>query len=217
MIYFKDIRWKNLLSTGNQFTEVQLNKSSTTLIVGDNGSGKSTVLDALCFGLFNKPFRRITKPQLINSINNGGLLVEPVFTALFSGDVLGLTGRLGGFGYTSIILLIMIVIKILGNCITVGSGMSAGFTGPSALVGMLLGVSASLFLGIELGSPTYFAFIAAGFAGMLSSSMNVPLAAAIISIEVFGLQYSFPAAVSSVIGFQMMRNNTIYDYIYNEQ
>ena len=79
MIYFKDIRWKNLLSTGNQFTEVQLNKSSTTLIVGDNGSGKSTVLDALCFGLFNKPFRRITKPQLVNSINDGGLLVEIEF------------------------------------------------------------------------------------------------------------------------------------------
>ena len=79
MIYFKSIRWKNLLSTGNQFTEIQLNKSSTTLIVGDNGSGKSTVLDALCFGLFNKPFRRITKPQLVNSINNGGLLVEIEF------------------------------------------------------------------------------------------------------------------------------------------
>ena len=68
-----------MLSTGNQFTEIQLNKSSTTLIVGDNGSGKSTVLDALCFGLFNKPFRRITKPQLVNSINNGGLLVEIEF------------------------------------------------------------------------------------------------------------------------------------------
>jgi DNA repair exonuclease SbcCD ATPase subunit len=68
-----------LLSTGNQFTEVQLNKSSTTLIVGDNGSGKSTVLDALCFGLFNKPFRRITKPQLVNTINDGGLLVEIEF------------------------------------------------------------------------------------------------------------------------------------------
>lgn len=79
MIYFKNIRWKNLLSTGNQFTEVQLNKSSTTLIVGENGSGKSTVLDALCFGLFNKPFRRINRPQLVNSINDGGLLVEIEF------------------------------------------------------------------------------------------------------------------------------------------
>ena len=79
MIYFKNIRWKNLLSTGNQFTEIQLNKISTTLIVGENGSGKSTVLDALCFGLFNKPFRRINRPQLVNSINDGGLLVEIEF------------------------------------------------------------------------------------------------------------------------------------------
>lgn len=142
---------------------------------------------------------------------------KPVFAALFSGDIAGLTGRLGGMGYTSIVLLIIIVVKILGNCITVGSGMSAGFTGPSALVGMLLGVSASHMLGIELGSPTYFAFIAAGFAGMLSSTMNVPLAAAIISIEVFGLQYSFPAAVSAVIGFQMMRQSTIYDYTYKNK
>ena len=79
MIYFKNIRWKNLLSTGNQFTEIQLNNTSTTLIVGENGSGKSTILDALCFGLFSKPFRRINRPQLINSINNGGLLVEIEF------------------------------------------------------------------------------------------------------------------------------------------
>ena len=79
MLYFKSIRWKNLLSTGNQFTEIQLDKISTTLIVGENGSGKSTVLDALCFGLFSKPFRRINRPQLINSINNGGLLVEIEF------------------------------------------------------------------------------------------------------------------------------------------
>jgi len=90
--------------------------------------------------------------------------------------------------------------------------MSAGFTGPSALVGMLLGVSAASFLHIEIGSSTYFAFMAAGFSGMLSSSMNVPLAAAILSIEVFGLEYSFPAAVSSIIGFQMMRGSTIYSY-----
>ena len=80
MIHFENIRWKNLLSTGNQFTEIQLDKSSTTLIIGDNGSGKSTVLDALTFGLFGKPFRKINKPQLVNSVNDGGLLVETEFS-----------------------------------------------------------------------------------------------------------------------------------------
>ena len=79
MITFKYVRWKNLLSTGNQFTEVQLDRSPTTLIIGENGAGKSTILDALCFGLFNKPFRSISKSQLINSVNGGGTIVEVEF------------------------------------------------------------------------------------------------------------------------------------------
>lgn len=69
MINFKTIRWKNFLSTGSQFTEIQLNRNTTTLIIGENGAGKSTILDALCFGLFGKAFRNINKAQLINSIN----------------------------------------------------------------------------------------------------------------------------------------------------
>jgi DNA repair exonuclease SbcCD ATPase subunit len=76
MILFEKIRWKNFLSTGNQFTEVELNKNSTTLIVGNNGAGKSTILDALCFVLFGKAFRKINKPQLINSTNEKDCLVE---------------------------------------------------------------------------------------------------------------------------------------------
>lgn len=76
MIVFKTIRWKNFLSTGNAFTEVDLVRENLTLVVGDNGSGKSTILDALCFALFNKPFRRVNKSQLINSINNKDTLVE---------------------------------------------------------------------------------------------------------------------------------------------
>ena len=79
MITFKYVRWKNLLSTGNQFTEIQLDISPTTLIIGENGAGKSTILDALCFGLFNKPFRSISKSQLINSVNGGGTIVEVEF------------------------------------------------------------------------------------------------------------------------------------------
>ena len=79
MINFKKVRWKNFLSTGNTFTEIDLTKNSTTLIIGENGSGKSTILDALCFGLFGKPFRTINKSQLINSINTSGLVVEVDF------------------------------------------------------------------------------------------------------------------------------------------
>ena len=80
MINFKMVRWKNFLSTGNTFTEIDLTKNSTTLIIGENGSGKSTILDALCFGLFGKPFRTINKAQLVNSINTSGLVVEVEFT-----------------------------------------------------------------------------------------------------------------------------------------
>ena len=76
MITFEKIRWKNLLSTGNNFTEISLNERETTLIIGENGAGKSTILDALCFALFGKPFRKINKPALVNSINGKHLLVE---------------------------------------------------------------------------------------------------------------------------------------------
>ena len=79
MITFKFVRWKNFLSTGNTFTEIQLDRSSSTLIIGENGAGKSTILDALCFGLFNKPFRNISKKQLVNTVNNGGSVVEVEF------------------------------------------------------------------------------------------------------------------------------------------
>ena len=80
MIIFKKISWRNFLSTGDKPTIVFLDRSSTTLIIGENGSGKSTILDALTFGLFGKPFRNINKPQLVNAINERGLLVEIDFS-----------------------------------------------------------------------------------------------------------------------------------------
>jgi DNA repair exonuclease SbcCD ATPase subunit len=79
MIKFKTIKWKNFLSTGNAFTSIDLDRNSSTLIVGENGSGKSTLLDAITFALFNKPFRNISKPQLMNSINKKKLMVEVEF------------------------------------------------------------------------------------------------------------------------------------------
>ena len=80
MILFKSIRWKNFLSTGNVFSEIKLDASPATLITGTNGAGKSTFLDAMCFALFNKPFRKITKGQLVNAVNERDLLVELEFS-----------------------------------------------------------------------------------------------------------------------------------------
>ena len=80
MITFHKIRWKNFLSTGNQFTEINFERSQTTLIIGSNGAGKSTVLDALTFSLYGKPFRKINKPQLPNSVNEKDCRVEVEFS-----------------------------------------------------------------------------------------------------------------------------------------
>jgi DNA repair exonuclease SbcCD ATPase subunit len=80
MIFFSKIRWKNFLSTGNQFTEIDFTKNKTNLIIGTNGAGKSTVLDALTFSLFGKPFRKINKPQLINTVNEKDCRVEVEFS-----------------------------------------------------------------------------------------------------------------------------------------
>jgi len=80
MILFKTIKWRNFLSTGQHFTEVDFTQNSTNLIVGTNGAGKSTILDALTFSLFGRPFRKINKPQLINTVNEKDCIVEVEFT-----------------------------------------------------------------------------------------------------------------------------------------
>ena len=80
MIVFEKLRWKNLLSTGNQFTEFNLSDTRSTLVIGGNGTGKSTMLDALTYGLFNRPFRKVSKGLLVNSINDKDCVVEIEFS-----------------------------------------------------------------------------------------------------------------------------------------
>ena len=79
MIVFKSIKWKNFISYGNHWTEIDLNQTKSSLIIGENGSGKSTILDALTFALYNKPFRKVTVQQLVNTINNKDMIVEVEF------------------------------------------------------------------------------------------------------------------------------------------
>ena len=131
---------------------------------------------------------------------------------LFTDTVSSVAGRMGTLLPLAAALALTAIVKAVGNCLTVGSGLSAGFTGPAALIGMLFGSAFAHILGVPPLSADYAAFVAAGFAGMLASSMNIPLAAAIIAIESFGLQYSFPAGIAAIIGFQINRHQTIYDY-----
>ena len=147
-------------------------------------------------------------PELLGTSRN-------IIGALFTNDISPVTGRLSSLPVVPVIIVIMFL-KMLCNCLTVGSGMSAGFTGPTVIVGMLLGVAVSRISNVDCLSPTYYAYLAAGFAGMLASVMNVPLAAAVMAIEVFGLQYSFPAGFAAILGFQVTRHRTIYDYALEE-
>ena len=132
--------------------------------------------------------------------------------ALFEPDTEVLYGNLTRSTPLFVALAVMAAAKAVGNCITVGSGMSAGFTGPAAIIGMLLGAGWADIFQLTPGSANSSAIIAAGFAGMLGSTMNIPIAAAILTIESFGLQYSFPAGIAAIISFQVNRHDTIYSY-----
>lgn len=121
--------------------------------------------------------------------------------------------RVEFFGkYLVLLFLMLIVLKILATSLTIGSGLSAGFTGPTMFLGIFTALVISNLSGVELSSSTFYAFMAAGISGMLASVMNVPIAGAVIVTEIFGLNYSFPAAWGSIIAFQIARHRTIYRY-----
>jgi CIC family chloride channel protein len=109
------------------------------------------------------------------------------------------------------VLLILATLKMTANSITVGSGLSGGFTGPAAIIGMLLGRAVADVIGAAEGSMQYHAMLAAGFTGMLASTLNIPIAAAIIGIEIFGIQHGVATGLTAVLAFQLNRRQTIYD------
>lgn len=156
----------------------------------------------------------VTVASIIAWLVNPNLLStsSKIIPAIITNDISILTGHIGGFLPLFFILLIAAIVKGISNCLTVGCGMSAGFTGPAAIIGMLVGASVAHLFQIPPQSATYYAFVAAGFCGFLASSMNIPLAAAIMTIEVFGLQYSLAAGLAAVIGFQVTKNQDIYDF-----
>ncbi len=139
-----------------------------------------------------------------------------LITGILGRDIALLRGNIPEFVPVFAVLIILLLLKSAASTITVGSGMSAGFTGPAAIMGMLLGFAFSQILGLDGNTADHFAFIAAGFSSVLASSMNIPLAAAVMGVEIFGLYYSLPVALGAVIGFQTTRNRTIYEYAVKE-
>ena len=110
-----------------------------------------------------------------------------------------------------VVFILLAIMKGLTNSITVGSGLSGGFIGPSVIMGLFLGAAMAQFLGIQANSGVFYALLVAGMSGVLSGSLNAPIAAAIIGTEIFGAEYAVPATLSSIISFQIARSSYLYD------
>lgn len=182
-----------------------------------------TSLYRLVAYLLGRDFRRRRVVRLMVGMVGStliGLTISPVLFGTGDGlyEVL-LSGRLQDASFellptaTSPVLLISLLIvgKIVGNCLTTGSGMSAGFTGPAALSGLAGGALIASLTGVVAGSSGYSILLSAGFSGMLAATMNTPLAAAILTVELFGTGYGIPGALSAMIAFQVARYSTIYE------
>lgn len=132
--------------------------------------------------------------------------------SVLSGDGAALRGVLPAATPLVLAVTAALLIRAVATCLTIGSGMSAGLLGPSILVGLLAGRAWIELFGVAFGSSTYFACLSVGFAGLLASSMNVPVAAAVMALELFGAACGLPAGLAVVIGFQINRHRTIYDF-----
>ena len=136
----------------------------------------------------------------------------PLMEALPGGDTEPIFGILSRSVPLVVAALIMALVRTAAAYLTTGSGMSAGLTGPAIQVGLLCGLAAARLVVPEASFPVALPFLVVGFSGMLAGSMNVPIAAAVMSVEIFGIEAAIPAAAASIIAFQVNRHQTIYDY-----
>ena len=133
-----------------------------------------------------------------------------IFQNLLDGKIPNLPSFFQNPKFIFIGLLLLALFKGLTNCLTVGTGYSAGFAGPSVIMGLLIGASFSKLLNIEPLSGSYYGFMAAGMSGILSASMNVPLAAAAMGAELFGSNIGFSSTIASIVAFQVARSITLF-------
>ncbi|MBU8921674.1 MAG: chloride channel protein [Bacteroidales bacterium] len=135
-----------------------------------------------------------------------------LFSSLASADHMTLEASFPGGVNLPLLLFIIIFMKILSTSVTVGSGMSGGFTGPMLIIGLAGGALVSSLAGIDPGSPAYYLLAACSVSATLCATLNIPLAAILISSSLFGIDYLLPACIGSIISFIIFKNRTIYEY-----
>jgi chloride channel protein, CIC family len=183
-------------------------------------------LYTLYFDFISSLFRKGNRQKIILKLFLGALIASSAvffFSPTMAGNIKGLVeavidGRvypvLSVFSSIPAIILylLFIVIVATSSTVSIASGISVGLTSPSVLIGLFTGAVSAMILGYNPTDPAYYFLLVAGFAGLLSSTINVPIGAAVIAIESFGASYGFCAGISSIIGFQVNRHHTLYDY-----
>ncbi len=148
--------------------------------------------------------------QLINPRLAG--IAQSITDAVFMDDKLAIFGVLPSESPVFVAALVMLLVRAVATCVTIGSGMSAGLLGPSMTIGLLAGYAWAYVFGVPPGSTLFYACLAVGCAGILAGSMNVPIAAAVMTLELFGPTFGLPAGLAVVVGFQINRHRTVYDF-----
>ena len=171
-----------------------------------------------------KLFSRIPYGQPVRALT-GSIAVAALFL-LMGRETLGTSRELYGnliggeldallsfepvMGNTLLVLVLVIAVKITATSFTVGSGMSGGFTGPLVILGIASGALMSIPAGIAPGEPSYYIFLACSLPAILGAVMNIPIAAAILAIELFGADYTLPAVVGGIVSFLLVRTRSVY-------